>query len=110
VELTLVRGKLQSSWWRLAMTAAFLVSGATFLVHEQNAWFFQRSSFLHHALGWTLVAGAIFPFARSVRPRSQTVAAGLALTFVVISVLLYCDRDVAPIFGHIGELAGTPHR
>jgi hypothetical protein len=110
VELALVRGKLQSSWWRLAMTAAFLVSGATFLVHEQNAWFFQRSSFLHHALGWTLVAGAILPFARSVRPRSQTVAAGFALTFVVISVLLYCDRDVAPIFGHISELAGTPHR
>jgi hypothetical protein len=45
-----------------------------------------------------------------VRPRSQTVAAGFALTFVVISVLLYCDRDVAPIFGHISELAGTPHR
>jgi hypothetical protein len=109
-ELALVRGKLQSSWWRLAMTAAFLVSGTAFLIHEQNAWFFQRSSFLHHALGWTLVAGAIFPFARSVRPRSQTVAAGFALTFVVISVLLYCDRDVAPIFGHISELAGTPRR
>jgi hypothetical protein len=109
-ELALVRGKLRSNWWRLAMTAAFLVSGSAFLIHEQNAWLFQRSSFLHHALGWTLVAGAIFPFARSVRPRSQTVAAGFALTFVVISLLLYCDRDVAPIFGHISELAGTPHR
>jgi hypothetical protein len=79
-------------------------------VHEQNSWFFQRSSFLHHALGWTLVAGAIFPFARSARPRSQTVVAGFALTFVVIAVLLYCDRDVAPIFGHISQLAGTPRR
>ena len=56
VELALVRGKLRSSWWPLAMTAAFVVSGAAFLVHEQNEWLFQRSSFLHHLLGWTLLA------------------------------------------------------
>jgi hypothetical protein len=110
VELGLVRGKLQSSWWRLAMTAAFLFSGGAFLVHEQNPWLFQRSSFLHHALGWTLVVGAIFPLVRCVRPRSQAVATGFALVFVVVSVLLYCDRDVAPVFGHISELAGAPHR
>jgi hypothetical protein len=109
-ELGLVRGKLRSNWWRLAMAAAFLVSGAAFLVHEQNPWLFQRSAFLHHLLGWTLVVGAIFPLVRSFRPRSQAVAAGFALTFVVVAVLLYCDRDVAPIFGHISELAGTPHR
>jgi hypothetical protein len=110
VELALVRGKLESRWWRLAMTAGFVVSGVAFLVHEQNAWLFQRSSFLHHLLGWTLLFGAIFPLARCVRPRSQAVATGFALTFVVISVMLYCDRDVAPIFGHISELAGTPRR
>jgi hypothetical protein len=110
VELALVRGKLQSSWWRLAMTAAFVVSGTAFLVHEQNEWLFQRSSFLHHSLGWTLLAAAVFPFARSLRPRSQVAAAGFALTFVVISVMLYCDRDTAPIFGHISPLAGTPQR
>ena len=109
-ELALVRGKLQSQWWRLGMTAGFVVSGAAFLVHEQNAWLFQRSAFLHHLLGWTLLVGAIFPLARCLRPRSQVVATGFALTFVVISVMLYCDRDVAPIFGHISELAGTPHR
>jgi hypothetical protein len=110
VELALVRGKLESRWWRLAMSAGFVVSGVAFLVHEQNAWLFQRSSFLHHLLGWTLLFGAIFPLARCVRPRSQAVATGFALTFVVISVMLYCDRDVAPIFGHISELAGTPRR
>ena len=110
VELALVRGKLRSSWWPLAMTAAFVVSGAAFLVHEQNEWLFQRSSFLHHLLGWTLLTAAVFPFARSLRPRSQVAAAGFALTFVVISVMLYCDRDTAPIFGHISPLAGTPHR
>lgn len=110
IELALVRGKLHSRWWRLGMTAAFLVSGTAFLVHEQNTWFFQRSSFLHHVLGWTLLAGAVFPLARCIRPRSHAVAAGFALTFVVISVALYCDRDVSPIFGHLSPLAGTPHR
>jgi hypothetical protein len=110
VELALVRGKLQSNWWRLAMTAAFVVSGVGFLVHEQNAWLFQRSAFLHHLLGWTLLGAAVFPLTRAVRPRSQTAAAGFALTFVVLAVLLYCDRDAAPVFGHISELAGVPHR
>lgn len=110
VELALVRGKLQSSWWSLAMTSAFLVSGTGFLVHEQNSWFFQRSAFLHHLLGWILLAGALFPLARCVRPRSQVAATGFALTFVVAAVVLYCDRDIAPVFGHISPLAGTPHR
>jgi hypothetical protein len=110
VELALVRGKLQSSWWRLAMTSAFAVSGAAFLVHEQNAWLFQRSSFLHHLLGWTLLIAAVFPLARCMRPRSQVAATGFALTFVVIAVMLYCDRDVATVFGHISPIAGTPHR
>ena len=109
-ELALVRGKLQSRWWRLGMTSVFLVSGTAFLVHEQNAWFFQRSAFLHHLLGWTLVVSAVFPLARTIRPRSNVAAAGFALTFIVVSVLLYCDRDVAPVFGHISPLAGPPHR
>ena len=110
LELALVRGKLHSKWWRVAMTAAFLVSGAAFLVHEQNAWLFQRSAFLHHLLGWTLLFAAVFPLVRSIRPRSQTAAAGFALTFVVLAVMLYCDRDVAPVFGHISPLAGETHR
>jgi len=110
IELALVRGKVSSPWWRLGMAAAFFVSGAAFLIHEQNDWFFQRSAFLHHLLGWTLVACTVFPLARCIRPRSHAAAAGFALTFVVIAVLLYCDRDVAPIFGHISPLAGTPHR
>jgi hypothetical protein len=110
IELALVRGKARSDWWRLAMAAAFVVSGAALLIHEQNDWLFQRSSFLHHLLGWTLLVCTIFPLARCVRPRSHAVAAGFALTFVFIAVLLYCDRDVAPVFGHISELAGTPRR
>jgi hypothetical protein len=27
--------------------------------------------------------------------------AGFALTFVALAVMLYADRDVAPIFGHL---------
>jgi hypothetical protein len=110
MELGLVSGKLRSGWWRLGMPAGFLVSGVAFLVHEQNAWLFQRSAFLHHLLGWTLVVASIFPLVRVFRPRSQLAATGFALTFVVVAVTLYCDRDVAQIFGHISPLAGAPHR
>jgi hypothetical protein len=110
VELARVRGKLHSSAWSLAMAAAFVVSGLAFLVHEQNPWFFMRSAFLHHLLGWTLLIAAVFPLARTVRPRSSVAAAGFALTFVVIAVALYCDRDVAPVFGQISPFAGAQHR
>lgn len=110
VELGVARGKLHSRYWRLATALAFAVSGSAFLLHEQNPWLFQRSAFLHHALGWTLLAGAVFPIAQVLRPRSLVAATGFATTFLVIAVLLYCDRDVAPIFGHLSELAGTPHR
>jgi hypothetical protein len=30
------------------------------------------------------------------------------MSWVVIAVLLFCDRDVAPIFGHLSDLAGGP--
>jgi hypothetical protein len=110
VELARVRGKLHSSAWSLAMAAALFVSGVAFLVHEQNSWYFMRSSFLHHLLGWTLLVAAVFPLVRTVRPRSNVAAAGFALTFVVLAVALYCDRDVAPVFGHISPLAGAQHR
>src|SRR5207237_343913 len=45
-ELGLVRGKLHSRYWRLAMPFAFLVSGAAFLIHEQDSWFFAPAAFL----------------------------------------------------------------
>jgi hypothetical protein len=35
---------------------------------------------------------------------------GFALTFVLLGVMLYCDRDVAPVFGHLSPLAGQEHR
>jgi hypothetical protein len=109
-ELGLVRGKLTSPLWRLCTPFAFLVSGAAFLLHEQNPWFFQRSAFLHHFLGWTLVIGAVFPLMRALRPRWVVANAGFALVFVVVAVALYADRDLAPVFGHLSPLAGQPHR
>jgi hypothetical protein len=109
-ELGLVRGKLHNALWRFATPFAFVVSGLAFLLHEQNTWYFQRSAFLHHLLGWTLLLGAVFPLLRAVRPRWVVAQTGFALVFAVIAVSLYCDRDLAPIFGHLSPIAGAPHR
>jgi hypothetical protein len=109
-ELALVRGKVHSPVWRGMVVVAFLVSGTALLIHEQNPWLYQRSSFLHHALGWLLVVTAIVPFARAFRPRSVALGSAFALVFVVIAVMLYSDRDVAPVFGHLAPTAGAPHR
>jgi hypothetical protein len=109
-ELALVRGKLTSPRWRLTVALAFVVSGGAFLIHEQNPWLYQRSSFLHHVLGWLLVTTTVIPFARVFRPRSIALGSAFALVFVTIAVLLYADRDVAPIFGHLAPTAGVPHR
>ncbi len=110
VELGLARGKLHNPIWRITMFIAFFVSGLAFLAHEQNPWLFQRSAFLHHLLGWTFLGASIFPLARTFRPRSAVFASGFALAFVAVAVMLYCDRDIAPVFGHLSPLAGVPHR
>jgi hypothetical protein len=109
-ELGLLRGKLHSPYWRLTLPLAFLVSGTAILIHEQNGWFFSRAAFLHHVIGWLMIAGAVFPLATTFRPRSAVWRSGIALTFVVLGVLLYCDRDTAPVFGHLSPLAGEQHR
>ena len=109
-ELGLVRGRLHSRWWRLTWPLAFAVTGTAFLVHEQNAWWFARSAFLHHLLGWTFLLGALVPLALVWKPNSAILRASFALTIVAISVMLYSDRDLAPVFGHLSPLAGTPHR
>jgi hypothetical protein len=107
VQLAVVRGKLSSPRWSLVTAAALLLSGTSFLVHEQNSWLFSRSAFLHHVTGWTLIAAAVFPIGEAVRPRRLLWSTGFALTFVVVAVLLYADRDVAPIFGHLSDFAAV---
>jgi hypothetical protein len=109
-ELGLVHGRLKSRLWRLTWPAAFLVTGTAFIVHEQNPWLFARSAFLHHLLGWTFLVAAAIPLAMAWRPRSQVLQGAFALVIVVVSVQLFSDRDVAPIFGHLSPQAGVPHR
>jgi hypothetical protein len=106
-QLGLVRGKLRNPLWELTVPFALFVSGTAFLIHEQNPWFFSRAAFLHHALGWTAVAGGFICLGRSVRPRSPVFNAGFALMIVAFAFLLFCDRNVAPIFGHLSPLAGA---
>jgi len=109
-ELALARGKIHHPAWRLFTAIGLFVSGAAFLVHEQNSWLFARSAFLHHLLGWTCVVASLVPLARVFRPRSAALQTAFAVVFVAVSVMLFTDRDVAPIFGHLSERAGTPHR
>lgn len=106
IQLALVRGKLTSRWWTLSLSFTLVVSGLAFLLHEQNPWLFSRAAFLHHAIGWTLLVAALFPLGQALRPRQFVWRAGFAMTWVVLAVLLLCDRDVAPIFGHLSDLAG----
>jgi hypothetical protein len=107
-QLALVRGKLQNPLWNLTLPIALVVSGTAFLIHEQNPWLFSRSAFLHHALGWTAIVGALFPLAATFRPRTPVFRGGFALVLVAVAVLLFCDRNVAPIFGHLSPQAGEP--
>jgi len=102
VQLAAVRGKLSSPRWSLVTAGALIVCGAAFLVHEPNPWLFSRSAFLHHVIGWMLVAGALFPLGQALRPRWPLWRAGFALTFILLALLLFADRDVAPIFGRFG--------
>jgi hypothetical protein len=108
--LGLAAGKLTNPLWGLTMPLAFAVSGAAFLVHEQNGWLFSRSAFVHHMSGWVLLGGALIALALTFRPRSAALGAAFALTFVVLAVVLYADRDVAPIFGHLSPDAGVARR
>ena len=100
VQLAVLRGKLSSPHWSLVNAGALLITGLAFLVHEQNTWLYSRSAFLHHAIGWTLIVASLFPVGQALQPRRLVWNAGFALTWVVLAVFLYADRDAAPIFGH----------
>jgi hypothetical protein len=55
-----------------------------------------------------LVVAALFPLAQALQPRRGVWRAGFALTWVAVAVLLFADRDLAPIFGHLSDRAGGP--
>jgi hypothetical protein len=109
-ELGLVSGKLTNELWKLAVPGMFAVSGAAFLIHEANPWFYSRSAFVHHVCGWTLLVGALFPLGAAFKPRSFVFNTGYALVIVGIALVLYTSRDVSPIFGHLDPSAGVAHR
>ncbi len=109
-ELGLAKGKLTSRWWRLAAPTGIALSGLAFLVHEQSPWFFARAAFLHHLIGWTLIVGALVPLALVFRPRSTRLKGAFGLVVIALALMLFCDRDIAPVFGHLSPLAGAPHR
>jgi hypothetical protein len=44
------------------------------------------------------------------RPRSVVFKSAFAVAIVALSVMLFSDRDLAPVFGHLSPLAGPPHR
>ena len=106
VQLAVVRGRLVSRYWSLVTAAGLLVSGSAFLIHEQNGWLFARSAFLHHLIGWTMVIAVVFPLGAAFRPRWPVWAYGFAATWIAVAVMLFTDRDLAPIFGHLSEFAG----
>ena len=109
-ELGLLRGKLHNRAWRFCLPLAFAVSGAAFLIHESNPWLYSRSAFVHHACGWILLLGALFPLGAAFKPRSWAFAGGYAIVIVAISIALFSSRDVAPVFGHLDPSAGVQHR
>lgn len=109
-ELGLAKGKLKSRRWKLATPIGIAVSGVAFLVHEQNPWFFARAAFLHHLIGWTLIGASTVALVLVFRPRSVAMQTVFALSVIALSVMLFSDRDLAPIFGHLSPLAGPPHR
>jgi hypothetical protein len=49
-----------------------------------------------------LVVVSLFPLCQALRPRQLVWRTGFALTFVLLAVLLFADRDAAPIFGRFG--------
>jgi hypothetical protein len=102
VQLAILRDKLHSPYWSLVTAAALLVSGTAFLVHEPNPWLYSRAAFLHHAIGWMLVVASIAPIGQAIRPKWVLWRAGFALTFILLALFLFADRDAAPIFGRFG--------
>ncbi len=96
--LGLASGKLRNPLWQLTMPLAFALGGAAFLVHEQNDWLASRSAFVHHAAGWTLIVGAVFPLLHTFHPRKALVSAGYAATLLVLALVLFTSRNSAPVF------------
>jgi hypothetical protein len=103
--------------WRKRRWRAYLWPSTLFVL-GLGMWpvmVFFTSSTLHMLAhgAWAEVmmfAGAAELGLASGKLRNPAWRLAIVLAFVVVAVILYCDRDVAPVFGHLSPLAGTPHR
>ena len=48
----------------------------------------------------------LFPLGAAFAPRRALWSYGFALMWIAVAVMLFADRDIAPIFGHLSEFAG----
>ena len=107
VQLALVRGKLTNRWWALSTSVALAVSGPHSCCTSRT----RGSSPARRPAPRDRVDASdrsVIPIGQTVRPRRFAWNAGLAMTWIVLAVLLFCDRDLAPIFGHLSAFAGGP--
>ena len=111
-ELGLVRGKLHNRAWRLLPAARPRRSPASRCSStSRTAGYFSRAAFLHHALGWTVLIGAVFPLLCG--PAAGAVVWGAGLRADARHGRRSSSTPTAtsrPIFGHLSPLAGEPHR
>ena len=110
-ELGLAKGKLTSRWWRLAAPVGIAFSGAR--VPRARA-----EPVVLRPLGVPAPPDRVDADRRRRCSRSRSSSGrarpccgtGSALFVIALAVMLFCDRDVAPVFGHLSPLAGAPHR
>ena len=81
-ELGLVHGRLSRRGGGSRGRSRSSCRGNAFIVHEQNAWIFARSAFLHHTARLDVHRGAIVPARLIWRPRSAVLRSGFALMVV----------------------------
>ena len=106
VELAVVRGKLRSPLWSLVpRSRSSCPASRSSCTSRTRGSTRARLSSITRSAGCSSIV-ALFPLGQALRPRQVIWRTGFALTFVLLAVLLFADRDVAPIFGRLG--VGAP--
>ena len=105
-QLGLVRGKLRSPLWELTLPLALVVSGARVPDPRAEPVALLAGGIPPPRARLDELVGALITLGRAAQPRSPVFNAGFAMIIIVFAALLFCDRNVAPIFGHLSPLAG----
>ena len=108
IQLAVVRGKLTSRWWTLSLS--FTLARQRCRVPDPRAEPVAVLAFGLPAPRDRLDAArrGDLPARPGLAAARGRLAAGFAMTWIVLAVMLFCDRDVAPIFGHLSKFAGGP--